>query len=73
MRGSVIGKVFYGSLCGWECSTFLDRRRWSQRGGGAFLCRMRVICHIGRLTDAQTTGDSSSYVSLQDASEFDRR
>ncbi len=45
-------------------------------GGGGFLCRMRVICHIGRLTDAQTTGDSSrgsSYVSVQDASGFERR
>ncbi len=46
------------------------------RDVGGFLCRMRVICHIGRVTDAQTTGDSSrgsSYVSLQDASGFERR
>ncbi len=43
--------------------------------GGGFLCRMRVICHIGRLTDAQTTGDSSmgSNTSVQDASGFERR
>ncbi len=45
-------------------------------GGGGFLCRMRVICHIGRLTDALTIGDSSrgsSYVSVQDASGVERR
>ncbi len=48
----------------------------SEMWGGGFLCRMRVICQIGRLTDAQTTGDSSrrsSYDSVQDASGFERR
>ncbi len=44
-------------------------------GGGGFLCRMRVICHIGRLTDALTTGDCSmgSNISVQDDSGFERR
>ncbi len=44
--------------------------------GGGLLCRMRAICLIGRLTGALTIGDSSrgsSYVSVQDASGFERR
>ncbi len=43
--------------------------------GGGFLCRMRVICHIGRLTDTLTTGDCSkgSNICVQDDSGFERR
>ncbi len=43
------------------------------RGGRGSLCRMRVICHVGKLTDATITGNSSSYVSLQDSSDDERR
>ncbi len=42
-------------------------------GKGGFPCRMMAMCQIGKLTHAQTTGNSSSYVGLQDASGCDRR
>ncbi len=78
VRRSVIDGVLDGNLYGWECSTFLDRRRWSQRCGDFFVeCGLYVILGFDRCTKQQVILQGGYHMSvfrmLQDSSDDERR